>query len=116
MDTRGLSIQEYIDFLQRYIIVHSYIYYELDNNIISDREYDAKAKELVALKDLYPDEWKNSEYYKQFGDDYNGSTGFTFYYDLTDHQRMIIESIAIGALKLQKHINKHIQKKENENL
>ena len=46
----NLTTQEYIDFLQRFIIVHSYIYYELDNNIISDKRYDEKAKELVRYK------------------------------------------------------------------
>ena len=88
-----LTTQEYIDFLQRYIIVHSYIYYELNNNVISDREYDLKAKELVQYKNDYPDLWKNSMYYKQFGDDYNGATGFTLFHDLTEHQKEIIRSI-----------------------
>lgn len=89
-----LTTQEYIDFLQRFIILHSYIYYELDDNVISDREYDARAKELVKYKNEYPDLWKSSEYYKQFGDDYNGSTGFTLYHDLDEKQKMIIQSIA----------------------
>lgn len=89
-----LTTQEYIDFLQRVIILHSYIYYELDDNVISDREYDARAKELVKYKNEYPDLWKSSEYYKQFGDDYNGSTGFTLYHDLDEKQKMIIRSIA----------------------
>lgn len=90
----GLTTQEYIDFLQRVIILHSYIYYELDDNVISDREYDARAKELVKYKNEYPDLWKSSEYYKQFGDDYNGSTGFTLYHGLDEKQKMIIRSIA----------------------
>ena len=89
-----LTNQQYIDYLQRYIIVHSYIYYELNNNVISDREYDAKAKELVEYKNDYPELWKNSMYYKQFGDDYNGSTGFTFYRELDEQQKKIIRSIA----------------------
>lgn len=93
-DTRGLSIQDYIDFLQRFIIVHSYIYYELNDNVISDRDYDIKTKELVKYKNAYPDLWKSSMYYKQFGDDYNGSTGFTLYHDLNPKQQMIIQSIA----------------------
>lgn len=89
-----LTDQEYIDYLQRYIIVHSYIYYELDNNVISDREYDARSKELVEYKNQHPELWKSSMYYKQFGDDYNGSTGFTLYRELNDHQQKIIRSIA----------------------
>lgn len=93
MKPEGLTIQDYIDFLQRFIILHSYIYYELDNNYISDMEYDKKSKELVQYKNEYPDLWKNSMYYKQFGDDYNGATGFTLYHDLDDEQKKIIRSL-----------------------
>lgn len=89
-----LSIQDYINFLQRLIIVHSYIYYELDDNVISDKEYDARARELVKYKNEYPELWLSSEYYKQFGDDYNGATGFTLYHDLNEKQKTIIRSIA----------------------
>ena len=93
-----MTVQDYIDFLQRYIIVHSYIYYELGDNVISDMQYDKKSKELVKHKDDYPDLWKSSEYYKQFGDDYNGATGFTFYHDLNDRQKKIIQSIAFNII------------------
>lgn len=88
------SIREQIDFLQRFIIVHSYIYYELNRNVISDKQYDTKAKELVKYKNDYPELWEKSEYYKQFGNAYNGATGFTLYHDLTEHQKEIIRSIA----------------------
>lgn len=89
-----MTIQEQINRLQRIIILHSYIYYELNDNVISDREYDLKSKELVKYKNDYPELWMNSEYYKQFGDDYNGSTGFSLYRDLDDHQKSIIRCIA----------------------
>ena len=56
-------------------------------------EYDKKSKELVRYKNEYPDLWKNSMYYKQFGDDYNGATGFTLYHDLDDEQKKIIRSL-----------------------
>ena len=82
-----------IDFLQRFIILHSYIYYELNRNVISDMEYDRRAKELVFYKNKYPELWKSSMYYKQFGDDYDGSTGFTLYHDLDKHQQAIIRSL-----------------------
>lgn len=82
-----------IDFLQRFIILHSYIYYELNNNAISDMEYDKKSKELARYKELYPELWRKSMYYKQFGDEYNGATGFTLYRDLEDHQKRIIRSL-----------------------
>ena len=93
-----ISVQDYIDFLQRFIIVHSYIYYELNNNVISDKYYDEKAKELTKLKTEYPELWKQSMYYEQFGDDYNGATGFTLYYNLNEHQKEIIRAIARSLL------------------
>ncbi|RHU19920.1 hypothetical protein DXD92_00130 [Blautia sp. TM10-2] len=91
-----LSVKDRIDFLQRFIILHSYIYYELNNSYISDKEYDAKAKELTRYKNEYPNLWKASMYYKQFGDEYNGSTGFTLYHDLDEHQKDIIRSLVPG--------------------
>lgn len=87
------AVIEYVNFLQRYIIVHSYIYYEMDSNVISDKEYDKKAKELVTYKNKFPQYWKYTEYYQQFGDDYNGATGFTLFHDLNDRQKKIILSI-----------------------
>ena len=59
MKPDNLTTQEYIDFLQRFILVHSYIYYELDSNVISDRLYDKKSKELVQYKNDYPELWKH---------------------------------------------------------
>ena len=93
MINTNLTTQEYIDYLQRYIILHSYIYYECDNNIISDKQYDEKSKELTRYKNEYPELWKKSMYYKQFGDEYNGATGFTLYHDLDEHQKEIIRSL-----------------------
>lgn len=97
-----MSMQYKIDWLQRFIIVHSFIYYELDSNIISDKEYDSACKKLVKYKEDYPDLWKSSEYYKQFGDEYNGATGFTLYHDLNDKQKAIIRSIAYSILSSRK--------------
>ena len=99
MTPQYLTIQEYIDFLQRFIIVHSYIYYELNNNVITDKYYDAKAKELTKLKQEYPNLWKSSMYYKQFGDEYNGATGFTLYQKKKKKEQQRIRSIAFSILR-----------------
>ena len=96
-----MNTLEHINFLQRYIIVHSYIYYELNDNYISDRDYDLKSKELTKCKNEYPELWKQTMYYKQFGDDYNGATGFTLYHALDDHQKQIIQSI-VNSIKHNK--------------
>lgn len=99
MKPYNLTIQEYIDFLQRFVIVHSYIYYELNNNVISDHFYDKKSKELVQYKNDYPDLWKSSQYYKQFRDDYNGATGFTLFHDLSKTEQEKIHRIACFVLR-----------------
>ena len=89
-----LSIQEYINFLQRGIIVHSYLYYECDNSILEDKEYDSKCRELISYKSAYPELWKASEYYEQFGDQYNGATGMGLYRSLREDQQEKIRAIA----------------------
>ena len=89
-----MTLQDQIDCLQRYIIVHSYLYYSCNTSIISDKQFDTKARELVKYKNDYPDLWKKSEYFKQFGNDYTGATGFTLYSDLNPKQREIIRAIA----------------------
>lgn len=89
-----ITTQDIIDNLQRKIMLHSYIYYELDDCVISDHDYDNLGHQLVRYKEEYPDLWKKSKYYKQFGDEYNGSTGFDLYSKLEPEQKTIIQHIA----------------------
>lgn len=37
------------------MLVHSYIYYELDTNIVSDHQWSEWATELANLQNKYPD-------------------------------------------------------------
>lgn len=62
------------------ILVHSYIYYELNQNIVTDAKWSQWAKELVDLQIKYPKESKQVDYYEQFID-FDGSTGAFFNYD-----------------------------------
>ena len=39
-----------IDFLQRVVLIHSYLYYERNTTLISDKSYDEVAKQLVELQ------------------------------------------------------------------
>lgn len=57
------------------MLVHSYLYYSLDTNIISDRQFDIWAKDLVELQHNYPDISKQVEYYTFFKN-WDGTTGF----------------------------------------
>ena len=56
---------ELLNLKQGQFITHTFIYYELDDNVISDYEYDRKALELEEAKTSSP-EWKHTKYYEMF--------------------------------------------------
>lgn len=60
---------------RRQLLVHSIIYYQMNDNIISDYTWSQWAKELVELQEKYPDIAKLCVYSEAF-EDFDGSTGF----------------------------------------
>lgn len=66
---------------QRQLLIHSYLYYELSENIISDSTFDQWSVELVNLKQNYPTEFQLSEYADSFRS-FDGSTGMDLPYRL----------------------------------
>ena len=60
------TIQERIELLQRSILVNSYAYYELNENILTDFQYDANTRMLRQLKRDFPEEYSKSRYFKYF--------------------------------------------------
>ena len=80
-----------INSLQRRIIVASIVYYELDNCIMSDYQYDSLVKQLKKLMDDYPEK-EQSRYWYVYKD-WTGASGFFLYYHLNfDDQCMLLES------------------------
>lgn len=71
-----MTIAERIQELRLEMVVHSYIYYELNDNIISDAEWSQRAKELVRLQQAHPDIVEQVIYADAFKD-FDGSTGFS---------------------------------------
>ena len=69
-----LTIAEKIQRRRYQMLVHSYIYYELDNNIISDSQWSQWATELAELQSKYPD-IANQVIYADDFEDWDGSTG-----------------------------------------
>lgn len=69
-----MTIKEKIRQRRRQMLVHSYIYYELNENIVSDATWAKWAKELEQLQKAYPKESEEVEEYEQFKD-WNGSSG-----------------------------------------
>ena len=80
------TIEEKIKQRRLQMLVHSYIYYELDKNIVSDAQWSRWAMELVKLQKENPIASKNAEYYEQFKD-WDGSTGAFLQYDKITKQR-----------------------------
>jgi len=69
-----LTIAELIQRRRLQLLIHSYLYYELDTNIIEDRKWDMWAKELVKLQKENPEISKKVCYYEAFKD-WDASTG-----------------------------------------
>jgi hypothetical protein len=44
------SLVERVKMLRSGMLIHSYIYYSLDSNIITDHQFDERAAELVGLQ------------------------------------------------------------------
>lgn len=57
------------------MVIHSAIYYVLNDNILTDNEWATKAKELVRLQEQYPEVASQVVYAEEFKD-FDGSTGF----------------------------------------
>lgn len=89
-----------ISFLQRVILIHSYIYYELNNSIWSDKHFDEVAKQLTIMQNNYSKSWikKRTDYGYAFMD-FDGTTGFDLWERLTKRDKRRIMGIAEMILK-----------------
>lgn len=64
---------------RRQVLVHSFLYYQLNTNIIDDHTFDRFCNELVELQERYPEESKQVEYYDGFKG-FDGSSGYDLPY------------------------------------
>lgn len=69
-----LKIAEKIQQRRLQILIHSCIYYEMNQNIISDKKWDEWARELKKLQEDYPEISRQVEWYAAFID-WDASTG-----------------------------------------
>lgn len=87
-----------ISYLQRRVIVHSIIYYELDNSAITDKQFDALGKQLVELQNSADfKELRETTYYYAMHD-FDGTTGFHLANRLTDYDLKYLRNIAEHVL------------------
>lgn len=91
---KPFSIVEQIQLLERSILVNSFAYYELNENILSDFQYDANAIQLSELKRDHPEEFKRSKYYDCFFDYCQDSdVHYTSGFDLIERVRKADENL-----------------------
>lgn len=69
-----LKIADLIQRRRLQLLIHSCIYYELNSNILADKEWDAWARELVKLQAEYPHISEKVCLYEEFKD-WDASTG-----------------------------------------
>lgn len=69
------EIAELINRRRRQILVHSVIYYRMNNNLVSDHQWADWARELCELQEKYPEIAAECVYADDFVD-FDGSTGF----------------------------------------
>ena len=87
---KPFNVVEKIQLLQRWMLVQSFAYYELNENIASDFKYDDNAKQLSALMKEHPEESKRSRYHLYFHDycTAEGDAHFTSGFDLLERVRV----------------------------
>lgn len=78
---------------QRQLIIHSFLYYELNTNLIEDSTFDEWSSELVAIAKKHPEEFKETEYHFYFKD-FDGSTGMDLPYRMA-----WVEAVATRLLR-----------------
>ena len=111
---RPFNVVDKIQLLQRSILVNSFAYYELNENILSDFQYDANAMQLVELMKNNPEESRRSRYYKYFCDYYqeDDDLHYTSGFDLLERVKKEDNNLyryiwmdAVNALDLKRKFN-----------
>lgn len=87
---------EEIKRLRLNVIIHSCLYYELNENIWDDITFDLKCKRLVELLREHPDAY--SDRFDDFFKDWDGSSGYHF-----PHRDPWVYGKALMLLKLQQN-------------
>lgn len=98
----GMTAKEKVEVVQRRILVHSMIYYVLNDSVIPDKRFDKLCRLLVRKMEKYgPKKMAKTEYGYVFYD-FDGSTGFDLLDRLSPEDREKIERIAKYVLRLYK--------------
>lgn len=98
------TVVDKLNYLQRMVLLHSIIYYDMNENVISD-EYYNKLTRILAKKVLQYRErplFRKTMYWYVFEDYTNGSTGFDLTHKLKKKDREYLEILATHVIKKYK--------------
>jgi len=70
---------------RRQILLHSFLYYQLNESLIDDYVFDKWSKELADLQLRYPNEAMQAVYAEEFKD-FDGSSGYDIPYSRMETQ------------------------------
>lgn len=65
---------------ERQVLIHAYLYYKLNKNLVGDDLYDYFSFDLDRLIKKYPEDFKKSVFYEDFKG-FNPSSGYYLNYD-----------------------------------
>ena len=86
---------EKINFLQRIILIHSYLYYEKDSTVWTDKKFDEVSRQLAELQRSKTAIWiQDKTQYGYAFYDFDGTTGFLLWGRLKDKDKEQIAGIS----------------------
>ena len=85
--------------LQKWVLVHSVIYYDYDTSVVSDHTYDMNLVQLANLMKEHPKEARKSKYASCFRG-FDGSTGYDLISRLPEGERLRIKGQASFVVSL----------------
>jgi hypothetical protein len=90
---------EWINRRERQLLVHSFLYYQLNENIISDHTFDKWSKELAQAIIEHPETFNKSVYAEGFKD-FDGSSGYDLPFHLPEIQNAGYKMLKLHQIKL----------------
>lgn len=98
----GMTSKQKVEALQRYVLVHSVLYYEMDTSVISDKRFDKVSRLLADKIQKFGSKKISATQYGYVFKDFDGSTGFDLPDRLNDRDRDHIRQIATYVLRWYK--------------
>lgn len=95
------SKETIISYIQRRIIIHSIIYYELNKSIITDKDYDKLSQQLIELMKATPKGICKKSQYWYCMHDFDGNTGFDIPNRLNENDKNYLTMIALNILRVK---------------